>query len=89
MRVYLKSWIVGDQTGYAQAIFDILQKWGIVQNDSWLNIDNQGEHFFGGIDKTNPRVEIILTRCRHLKETFRAEQEKKETIRVSKIKPSP
>jgi hypothetical protein len=75
MRVYLKNWIVGDCTGYQQSIADILQKFGVLANDSWLHWDWQGNHWFGGVDSENPRVEIELRRFRHPKEEYRVKQE--------------
>ena len=75
MRVYLNTWQVGDCTGYQQSIADILQKFGVIANDSWLHWDWEGEHWFGGKDVDNPRVEVTLKRCRHPKESYRAEQE--------------
>lgn len=75
MKVYLKNWIVGDCTGYQQAIADILQKYGVLANDSWLHWDWEGKHWLGGIDAENPRVEITLKRFRHPKEDYRAKQE--------------
>lgn len=75
MKVFLKNWIVGDCTGYQQSIADIMQKFGILANDSWIHWDWEGEHWFGGVDKENPRIEIIIKRFRHPKEDYRESQE--------------
>ena len=75
MKVYLKNWIVGDCTGYQQSIADIMQKFGILANDSWIHWDWEGEHWFGGVDKDNPRIEIVIKRFRHPKEDYRENQE--------------
>jgi hypothetical protein len=76
MRVFLKNWIVGDCTGYQQSIADIMQKFNILENDSWIHWDWEDQHWFGGVDKESPRIEIIIKRYRHPKEEYRAEQEK-------------
>lgn len=90
MKVYLKNWIVGDCTGYQQSIADIMQKFMILENDSWIHWDWENEHWFGGVDKDNPRIEITVKRFRHPKEEYRAEQEKtnklKEERRQARIK---
>jgi hypothetical protein len=75
MKVFLKNWIVGDCTGYQHSIADIMQKFGILANDSWIHWDWEGEHWFGGVDKENPRIEIIIKRFRHPKEDYRESQE--------------
>lgn len=90
LKVYLKNWIVGDCTGYQQSLADIMQKFMILKNDSWIHWDWEGQHWFGGVDKENPRVEITVKRYRHPKEEFRALQEKailqKEERKQAKIK---
>ena len=75
MKIYLKNWIVGDCTGYQQSIADILQKFGVLENDSWLHWDWEGQHWFGGVDSENPRVEITIKRFRHPKENYRMQKE--------------
>jgi hypothetical protein len=75
MKVYLKNWIVGDCTGYQQSIADIMQKHGVLENDSWIHWDWENEHWLAGIDKDNPRIEITIKRFRHPKESYREKQE--------------
>jgi hypothetical protein len=75
LSVYLKNWIVGDCTGYQQSLADIIQKFGILANDSWIHWDWEGEHWLAGIDKDNPRVEITIKRYKHPKEDYRESQE--------------
>jgi len=75
MKVFLKNWIVGDCTGYQQSIADIMQKHGILANDSWIHWDWEGAHWFCGVDKDNPRIEIIIKRFIHPKEAYRENQE--------------
>ena len=82
MQVYLRNWQVGDATGYMQSIADIIQKYGVVTNDSWLHWDWEGKHWLAGIDKDNPRVEISIKRFRHPKEVFRADQEAEEAAKL-------
>lgn len=90
MLVFLKNWVVGDCTGYQQSIADIMQKYGILQNDSWIHWDWEGQHWFCGVDKDNPRVEIEIKRFRHPKEDYRENQElalrQKEERKQAKIK---
>lgn len=81
MKVYLKNWIVGDCTGYQQSIADIMQKHGILLNDSWIHWDWEGKHWLAGIDKENPRIEIVIKRFRHPKESYRENQEMAEKIK--------
>lgn len=89
-RVYLTTWLVGDHVGYAQALCDILEHHGIFHNDSWVQVSPPtSEHWFGGVDASNPRVEIIITRKRHPKETFRAAQEAAAAKRAQKKKEQP
>ena len=75
MRVFLQTWQVGDATGYMQSVADIMQKHGILKDDAWLHWSDGGQHWFGGVDKTDPRIEVRLVRLRHPKEAFRAAQE--------------
>ncbi len=84
MKVYLKNWVVGDCTGYQQAIADILQKFGVLENDSWLHWDWEGKHWFGGVDAENPRVEITLKRFRHPKEVYREQQETNNKLKLER-----
>ena len=84
MRVYLKNWVVGDCTGYQQAIADILQKFGILENDSWLHWDWSGSHWLGGIDPQNPRIEIEIKRFRHPKEDYRKKQEEENQKKLER-----
>lgn len=89
MRIFLKNWIVGDCTGYQQSIADILQKFEVLSNDSWIHWDWENSHWLGGIDKENPRVEITIKRFRHPKEAYRNEQElfnkQKEERKVARL----
>ena len=75
MRVWLDTWVVGDHTGYMQAIGDIIQKWEIIADDAWISWISPEEHWFGGVDKDNPRTELVITRVVHPKEAYRREKE--------------
>jgi hypothetical protein len=82
MKVYLRNWTVGDCTGYQQSIADIMQKFGVIANDSWLHWDWENAHWLStDPDKDNPRVEIEIKRFRHPKEAYRAKQEVEEKLR--------
>lgn len=77
MKVVLDNNIYPDTVGVAQAVFDLLELHGVVENDLWLDFMASSEHMIS-VDKDNPRLEITLVRKRHPKEAFRAEQEAKE-----------
>jgi hypothetical protein len=82
-KVYLDSWIIGDSTGYFQAIGDILEKYGIIANDMWIYWLNDGSHTIT-VDKANPRCEIKIVRFRHPYENYRAEKLAKEAKKQKK-----
>ena len=69
MTVFLPTFVIGDHVGYAQAIFDILQKHGVVKNDQWLSLVNPADGWIH-IDKENPRVELTIRRQKHPLEDF-------------------
>lgn len=75
--VYLNTWSVGDHVGYLQAIGDIIEKYGIIANDKWIHWLGDNTHWFGGVDKDNPRTEIEIYRFRHPYEEYRSAKEKK------------
>ena len=54
---------------------NLYEQFGILANDSWIHWDWEGEHWFGGVDKDNPRIEIVIKRFRHPKEDYRENQE--------------
>ena len=37
LKVFLDSWVVGDECGYQQAHGDIIQKHGIIADDMWIH----------------------------------------------------
>ena len=78
MRIFLDKWTVGDHTGYMQSLGDILQKWEIIADDSWISWVSTDEHWLGGVDKDNPRVELTITRVIHPKEAYRVDKEATE-----------
>lgn len=85
LKVYLDSWIVGDECGYQQAHGDIIQKHGIIADDMWIHWVDQDCHMIH-YDKENPRVEVEIKRYRHPKEEFRSEQRIKEAKKLAKVK---
>ena len=85
IKVYLDSWIIGDECGYQQANGDIIQKHEIIANDMWIHWIDKNEHMIF-YDKENPRIEVEICRQRHPKETFREEQRIKEAKKLAKIK---
>jgi len=82
-KVFLDSWIVGDECGYQQANGDIIQKHGIIADDMWIHWTDNGQHMIH-YDKENPRVEVEIKRLRHPKEDFRTEQRIKEANKKKK-----
>ena len=84
-KVWRSTWVLPDHTGVLQAVADILQKWGVVEDDQWI-MWNSGEskdgvptqHWHQGIDKENPRLEMEIRRYRHPYEQFRSDQQSEE-----------
>jgi hypothetical protein len=85
IKVYLDSWIVGDECGYQQANGDIIQAHGIIKDDMWIHWVDNGEHMIH-YDKENPRIEIEIKRFIHPKEAYRNEKNEKEAIKEAKKK---
>ena len=86
IQLYLDTWSVGDHSGYIQALGDIFEKFKIVDNDKWIHWADQGKHWFCGVDKDNPRVEIKIYRFRHPYEDYRKEKEVKLQKKLDKNK---
>jgi len=84
IRIYLDTWSVGDHVGYMQAIGDILEKHKVIANDKFIHWSEDGAHWFGGIDKNNPRCEITITRFRHPYEIYRKDKEELETKKANR-----
>jgi len=78
VRVFLDTWTIGDHVGYLQAIGDILEEHGVVANDKFIHWSDDGEHWFGGVDKENPRLEVVIRRFRHPYEEYRDGKEAAE-----------
>lgn len=67
LKIYLDSYVIGDEVGYMQALGDIFEKHGLISNDMWIHwIDNNESMIM--IDKENPRTEVTVLRFRHAKE---------------------
>jgi hypothetical protein len=73
--IFLDNWSIGDHVGYMQAIGDILEKHGVIANDKFIHWSNGDTHWFGGVDKEQPRTEIEISRFRHPYEEYRAKKE--------------
>jgi hypothetical protein len=85
IKVYLDSWIVGDECGYQQAHGDIIQAHGIIADDMWIHWIDKNEHMIF-YDKENPRIDVEIIRNKHPKEAFRDEQRVKEAKKLAKVK---
>ena len=85
IKVYLDSWIIGDECGYQQANGDIIQKHEIIANDMWIHWIDKNEHMIF-YDKENPRIEVEICRSKHPKEDFREEHRVKEAKKLAKVK---
>lgn len=85
LKVYLDSWIVGDECGYQQANGDIIQAHGIIKDDMWIHWVDNDEHMIH-YDKENPRIEVEVKRYKHPKEAYRNEKNEKEAIKEAKKK---
>lgn len=92
IKVWLSRWILPDHVGILQSIGDILEKWGVVENDKyihWTDFDpSTGErhHWFQGIDKDNPRIEILIFRYKHLYEDYTEERDNLEAAKLERKK---
>lgn len=93
IRVATGKWIVPDYTNICQALGDILQHCDVITNDKWIHwtdgdIKNNipDEHWFIGVDKENPRMEIEIRRFRHPLENYRLDKEIKESKKKTKKK---
>lgn len=82
IRVATDKWIVPDYTNVCQALGDILQHFKIISDDKWVHWtdgdytnDIPNEHWFIGVDKENPRIEIEVRRFRHPIEDYRLNKE--------------
>jgi hypothetical protein len=72
IRVATDKWIIPDYTNICQALGDILQHYDVISDDKWIHWTDGGvvdnipiEHWFIGVDKTNPRLEVEIRRFRH------------------------
>ena len=92
IKVWLSRWILPDHVGILQSIGDILEKWSVIENDKyihWTDFDpstGQREHWFQGIDKENPRIEILIFRYKHLYEDYTEEKDTKEAAKLERKK---
>jgi Holliday junction resolvase RusA-like endonuclease len=92
IKVWLSRWILPDHVGILQSIGDILEKWGVIENDKyihWTDFDpstGEREHWFQGIDKENPRIEILIFRYKHLYEDYTEEKDTKEAAKLERKK---
>jgi Holliday junction resolvase RusA-like endonuclease len=85
IRVATDKWILPDYTNVCQALGDILQHYEIISDDKWIhwtdgdyNNNIPKEHWFIGVDKENPRIEIEMRRFRHPLENYRFDKEQAE-----------
>lgn len=78
IRAATDKWIVPDYTNICQALGDILQHYDVISNDQWIHwtdgeVENNvpKEHWFIGVDKKNPRLEVEIRRFRHPLEIYK------------------
>jgi hypothetical protein len=79
-RIYLNNWSIGDHVGYLQALGDIFEKYGIISDDKFIHWADDGQHWFGGVDKENPRVDVVIKRFRHPYEEYRRSKPTKKAL---------
>lgn len=94
IRVATNKWIIPDYTNVCQALGDILQHYKLISNDKWIHWTDGEikentplEHWFIGIDKINPRLEVEIRRFRHPLED-RAVPIKTKSTKKQQIKPN-
>ena len=86
MHIWLDNWSIGDHCGYMQSLGDIFEKHGIVADDKFIHWADDGTHWFGGVDKECPRVEVVIKRFRHPYEEYRRSKLPKNTaVKQKKI----
>lgn len=76
LKIYLNSYIIGDETGYQQAVGDIIEKHGIIANDKYIHWMSDDTHMIH-IDKFNPRAVIQIYRYRHPYEVYKKNKKAK------------
>jgi|APCry1669192806_1035432.scaffolds.fasta_scaffold01067_15 hypothetical protein len=69
LTITLNSWVVGDETGYQQAMGDLLEKYEIISNDQLIHWLDLNSHMITQPDKLNPQAKIQIFRYRHPLET--------------------
>lgn len=78
IKVWIKKWQLPDHVGILQSIGDIFQKYGVVADDKYIHwtdcdfLTGQHEHWFMGVDKENPRIEVWMYRFKHPIEDYEA-----------------
>lgn len=60
-KFYLADHRLGDVNNYSQAVDDILVLAGVLEDDNYTIVQTHDGTGVYGIDKNNPRVEIIIT----------------------------
>lgn len=85
IRVATDKWIVPDYTNICQALGDILQTHCVINDDKWIHWTDGGvtnyipnEHWYIGVDREYPRLEVEIRRFRHPLEYYRLEKINKE-----------
>jgi Holliday junction resolvase RusA-like endonuclease len=61
---YAPNRIPGDCSNKFESIADLLVKAGIIPDDNWFHMVEQGSRL-AGIDKENPRAEVEITTLEH------------------------
>lgn len=80
LRVFTPTWQVGDHAGYLQALGDVLQLWGVLLDDKYVHFtQDPNQHWFGGKEPDNPRMEVTVYRFRHPIEEYRASKKGAKT----------
>ena len=71
IKAVIDSHFYPDTVGLAQAVWDLLQLHGVTTNDCWIDFWPSSEHMIS-VDKSNPRLELVVYRYPHPKEAYRA-----------------
>lgn len=91
LTITLDSWVLGDSVGYMQSIGDILEKYGVIENDQLIHWTDLDSHMITLPDKINPQAKIQIFRYRHpleIRDKFldKFEQENELEIDIAKKK---
>lgn len=61
IKIFPPNKVKGDLSNKAESIMDLLVDNGVIEDDNWFEVPTLAL-IFGGVDKANPRAEIVIER---------------------------